>query len=40
MKAGPIEVKDMLLKDAIEEKQAKDLKAVEAFGGHPESAHL
>ena len=35
-----MKVKDMLLKDAIEEKQAKDLKAVEAFGGHPESAHV
>ena len=33
-----MKVKDMLLKDAIEEKQAKDRKAVEAFGGHLESS--
>ncbi len=32
-----MKVKDMLLKDAIEEQQAKDRKAIEAFGGHPET---
>ena len=30
-----MKVKDMLLKDAIEEQQAKDRQAIEAFGGHP-----
>ena len=31
-----MKVKDMLLKDAIEEKQAQDRRTVEAFGGHLE----
>lgn len=31
-----MKVKDMLLKEAIEEKREADARAVEAFGGHPE----
>ena len=32
-----MKVKDMLLKEAIEEKREADARAVEAFGGHPAS---
>ena len=32
-----MKVKDMLLKEAIEERQEADVKAVEAFGGHLEN---
>ena len=35
-----MKVKDMLLKDAIEEKREQDAKAVEAFGGHPDPEHF
>ena len=31
-----MKVKDMLLKEAIEEKREADARAVEAFGGHPD----
>ena len=32
--AGAMQVNDMLLKQAIEEKREQDARAVEAFGGH------
>ena len=32
-----MKVKDMLLKEAIEEKREADARAVEAFGGRPEN---
>ena len=35
-----MKVKDMLLKDAIEEKREQDAKVVEAFGGHPDPEHF
>ena len=35
-----MKVKDMLLKDAIEEKREQDVKVVEAFGGHPDPEHF
>ena len=31
-----MKVKDMLLQEAIEERQEANVKAVEAFGGHPD----
>jgi len=33
LEAGPIKVKDMILKEAIEEKRAETAQAIEAFGG-------
>ena len=33
-----MKVKDMLLKDALEEQRAKDRQVIEAFGGHPAPA--
>ena len=35
-----MKVKDMLLKDAIEEKREQDVKVVEALGGHPDPEHF
>lgn len=36
MKAGPIEVKDMILKESLEEKRAESARAIEAFGAAQE----
>lgn len=38
MKASPIEVKDMILKQSLEEKRAKSAQAIEAFSAAQEQA--